>query len=57
VGRQFAGIKKPALGWAGGDQGMHLHCGGEGIENSEWLQTLSKASKKAHDPIIKALMN
>lgn len=48
-------IMQAALGWAGGDQGMHLHYGGEGIEHSEWLQTLNKASKKAHDPIIKAL--
>jgi hypothetical protein len=34
---------------------MHLHYGADGIEDSEFLKTLVKASKKAHEPVAKAL--
>lgn len=48
-------IMQAALGWAGGDQGMHLRYGSEGIADSEFLAALEKAARKAHRPIIKAL--
>lgn len=48
-------IMQAALGWAGGDQGMHLRYGSEGIADSAFLATLEKAARKAHRPIIKAL--
>ena len=49
------GIMQACLGWAGGQQGMHLHYGSDGVESSEWLVALDEASRKAHDPIIQAL--
>ena len=48
-------ILQATLGWAGGDQGMHLHYGADGIEDSEFLKTLVKASRKAHEPVVQAL--
>jgi hypothetical protein len=45
----------PAIGWAGGDQGMHLRYGAEGIADSAFLKALDEAARKAHAPIIKAL--
>ena len=48
-------IMQAALGWAGGDQGMHLRYGSEGIADSEFLAALEKAARKAHQPIIDAL--
>ena len=48
-------IMQAALGWAGGDQGMHLRYGAEGIADSEFLKALEQAARKAHAPIIKAL--
>jgi integrase len=48
-------IMQAALGWAGGDQGMHLRYGAEGIADSAFLKALDEAARKAHAPIIKAL--
>lgn len=48
-------IMQATLGWAGGDQGMHLRYGAEGIDDSEFLKALLDAGMKAHRPIIKAL--
>lgn len=48
-------IMQAALGWAGGDQGMHLRYGAEGIADSAFLRALDDAARKAHAPIIKAL--
>jgi integrase len=48
-------IMQAALGWAGGDQGMHLRYGSEGIADSEFLAALEQAARKAHKPIIEAL--
>ena len=48
-------ILQATLGWAGGDQGMHLHYGADGIEDSEFLKTLVKATRKAHEPVSQAL--
>ena len=44
-----------ALGWAGGDQGMHLRYGAEGIADSAFLKALDDAARKAHKPIIEAI--
>lgn len=48
-------VLQATLGWAGGDQGMHLHYGSDGIGDSEFVKLLHEEGKKAHGPIIDAL--
>lgn len=48
-------VLQATLGWAGGDQGMHLHYGSDGIGDSEFVKLLHEEGQKAHGPIIEAL--
>jgi integrase len=48
-------VLQATLGWAGGDQGMHLHYGSDGIGDSEFVKLLYEEGLKAHGPIIEAL--
>lgn len=48
-------IMSAILGWAAGDHGTHLHYGQSGIEDSDFMRTLHKASQRAHKPVIEAL--
>jgi hypothetical protein len=50
-------VLQATLGWAGGDQGVHLHCGSDDIGDSEFVKPLHEEGQNAHGPIIEALEN
>ena len=49
------GMMKACLGWAGGDQSLAMQYGAKGIEQSAFIKSVNKGSRKAYAHIIEAL--
>lgn len=51
------GIMKACLGWAGGDQSLAMHYGGQGVQHSEFIHSINDASQRAYRHVIEGLGN
>ena len=49
------GIMKACLGWAGGDQSLAMHYGGQGVQHSEFIHSINEASRRAYRHVIEGL--